>query len=172
MEEALYKNETQLDRRLASEGIRGYHKVLNQSSRVFWAVVAAILLLVGLYLIIFEKVYVPAYILFVLCLCLLFAAFRPRNAGRAYHSMLDVNPSGQYHFSFFADHFEEVTPVSRATLSYAKVTKVIETQNAYALLFGVIPTIVGKANFQKSAAQDTGEFLREKCANARFYKKF
>jgi len=171
-EEPLLKNETQLDRRLVNESITAYRKVFNGSSHVFWMVIAAIPLLLGLYLIIFSKVYIPAYILFALCACLLLVTFWPRNTGKFYRSAQAVNPGGKYSFAFFADRFEQATPVSGASFSYANVTKVIETKSAYTLIFVTSPVIVGKANFQKNTTQDTEEFLRQKCANARFYKKF
>ncbi|MCL2344130.1 MAG: hypothetical protein FWC62_09620 [Firmicutes bacterium] len=171
IETPLFENETLLDRKLLKEAVNASYGILNWISRIVWAAFGVILLGLGAYLLIFAKVYIPAYILLVLGIYLLIVTFQPRGIGRPYRSILAVNPSAQYHFLFYDDHFEQVTPVSSATLTYVNVTKVFDTKNTYTLLFGFSLIVLSKTGFQKSTDKDVGEVLRQKCGGARFYRK-
>jgi len=170
MEEPLFENETPLDRKLVKEAIDATYGISNRGTRIFWATVSVALLLLGGYLV-YLKIYIPAYVLLVIGVVQLIAAFQPHGPGKSYRSMLALNPSGQSHFLFYGDHFEHVTPVSRATLAYANVTKVIDTKHTYTLLFGLSCTVLSKTGFQKSSDLDVGAFLRQKCGSAKFYRK-
>ena len=171
MEKTRFENRTLLDRSLFAEAMSAHYRISKKKYRIFLSIYSGISLILLIFCFIRGYYYLSA-LMFVNSLFLLFVFYKGYlfHTGKAYRSLAALNPGLQYDCTFFADHFECMTPNSSRSIGYLQVSDVVETENTLVLMIIDTFVVIGKHGFQEGEYSAVLEFLACACSRAKIHR--